>query len=95
MEEIMTRKTTSISEFKANPNREVALAGDEPFCVLTNNRPSFYVMSAKAWDHLMEKLNDAEAVDLAEKRLEELASGVKSPIGARFVDGQLRFEAEQ
>jgi antitoxin StbD len=58
MDEILTKKTTSITEFKANPNREVAAAGDEPFAVLTNNRPSFYVMSPKAYDALLEHIWD-------------------------------------
>ena len=56
MDEILTKKTTSITTFKANPNREVKLAGDEPFAVLTNNRPSFYVLSPKAYDDLLERM---------------------------------------
>jgi antitoxin StbD len=56
MDEILTKKTTSITPFKANPNREVKLAGDEPFAVLTNNRPSFYVLSPKAYDDLLERM---------------------------------------
>lgn len=54
MEEILTKKSTSLSAFKANPNKEVRSAGDQPFCVLTNNRPSFYVLSPKAFDDLLE-----------------------------------------
>jgi len=54
MEEILTKKSTSLSAFKANPNKEVRAAGDQPFCVLTNNRPSFYVLSPKAYDDLLE-----------------------------------------
>jgi PHD/YefM family antitoxin component YafN of YafNO toxin-antitoxin module len=56
MDEILTKQTTSITTFKANPNREVKLAGDEPFAVLTNNRPSFYVLSPKAYDDLLERM---------------------------------------
>ena len=53
-------KATSISDFKQNPNREVKLAGDEPFAVLTNNKPSFYVLSPKLYDELLEKLWELE-----------------------------------
>ena len=60
MDEILTKKSTSISDFKANPNREVKLAGDEPFAVLTNNRPTFYVLSPKAYDDLLEKIWELE-----------------------------------
>lgn len=62
MDEILTKKTTSITAFKANPNREVKLAGDEPFAVLTNNRPSFYVLSPKAYDDLLERMWDLSIV---------------------------------
>lgn len=60
MDEILTKMSTSISAFKQNPNREVRLAGDEPFAVLTNNRPSFYVLSPKAYDDLLEKIWELE-----------------------------------
>ena len=60
MDQILTMKATSISDFKQNPNREVKLAGDEPFAVLTNNKPSFYVLSPKLYDELLEKLWELE-----------------------------------
>jgi antitoxin StbD len=70
MDEILTKKTTSITTFKANPNREVKLAGDEPFAVLTNNRPSFYVLSPKAYDDLLERMWELSIVpeDLEAKK---------------------------
>jgi antitoxin StbD len=49
-----------ISEFKQNPNAAVKAADDLPFAVLTNNRPSFYVMSPRMFDYLTEKLWDAQ-----------------------------------
>lgn len=54
MDEILTKKTVSITEFKANPNQVVKAARNKPFAVLTNNKPSFYVMSPKAYDDLLE-----------------------------------------
>ena len=56
MDEILTSTSIGISEFKQNPNAAVKAAGDLPFAVLTNNRPSFYVMSPKMFDYLTEKL---------------------------------------
>lgn len=67
MDDILANRTTSISSFKANPNRELMAADDEPFCVLTNNRPSFYVLSAKAWEELQEQIEDLELTILALK----------------------------
>ena len=56
MDEILTSTAMGISEFKQNPNAAVKAADDLPFAVLTNNRPSFYVMSPRMFDYLTEKL---------------------------------------
>ena len=60
MDEILTSTSMGISEFKQNTNAAVKDAHDLPFAVLTNNRPSFYVMSPKMFDYLTEKLWDAQ-----------------------------------
>ena len=60
MDEILTSTSMGISEFKQNPNAAVKDARDLPFAVLTNNRPSFYVMSPRMFDYLTEKLWDAQ-----------------------------------
>jgi len=70
MDQILTMKATSISDFKQNPNREVKLAGDEPFAVLTNNKPSFYVLSPKLYDELLEKLWELEITPTVLARLQ-------------------------
>ena len=70
MGQILTMKTTSITDFKQNPNREVKLAGDEPFAVLTNNKPSFYVLSPKLYDELLEKLWEFEVTPTILARLQ-------------------------
>ena len=74
MDEILTKMSTSISAFKQNPNREVRLAGDEPFAVLTNNRPSFYVLSPKAYDDLLEKFWELETTPVVLERLKDSKS---------------------
>ena len=74
MDQILTMKATSISDFKQNPNREVKLAGDEPFAVLTNNKPSFYVLSPKLYDELLEKLWELEITPTVLHRLKNSSS---------------------
>lgn len=54
MDEILTEFATPISEFKKNPNLSVKKAGGKPFAVLTNNKPSFYVLTPKVYDDLLE-----------------------------------------
>jgi antitoxin StbD len=54
MDEILTDIVTPISEFKKNPNLSLKRAGGKPFAVLTNNKPSFYVLSPEVYDELLE-----------------------------------------
>lgn len=55
MDEILTDIVTPISEFKKNPNLSLKKAGGKPFAVLTNNKPSFYVLTPEVYDDLLEK----------------------------------------
>lgn len=54
MDEILTDIVTPISEFKKNPNLSLKKAGGKPFAVLTNNKPSFYVLTPEVYDNLLE-----------------------------------------
>ena len=60
MDTVLTKGTISISEFKKNPNEVVKLAKNIPFAVMTNNKPSFYVLSPKHYDALLEKIWELE-----------------------------------
>lgn len=55
MDEILTEIVTPISEFKKNPNLSVKEAKGKPFAVLTNNKPTFYVLTPEVFDDLLEK----------------------------------------
>ena len=77
MDEVMTRKTAAISEFKQNPNQFVAEAGDEPFAVLTNNKPSFYVLSPAMFDKFQELIFDHQIAPVVRKRLAEGRKPIK------------------
>lgn len=55
MDEILTEIVTPISEFKKNPNLSVKKAKGKPFAVLTNSKPSFYVLTPEVYDDLLEK----------------------------------------
>ncbi len=77
MDKIMTELTTSISEFKKNPNREVERAGKAPFAVLTNNKPSFYVLSPELYDEIAELLFDLDIAPLVLNRLVDRNNSVR------------------
>jgi len=68
VEEIFTKLTTTISEFKKNPNEVVKKAKHKPFAVLTNNRASFYVLSPEYYDALLEKIWELEMTPEIKKR---------------------------
>lgn len=77
MDTIMTNKVTTISEFKKNPNLEVNKAGDEPFAVLTNNRPTFYVLSPKLFEEISEILWEAEIAPVVLKRMKNKRKSIR------------------
>lgn len=45
MDEILTDIVTPISEFKKNSNLSLKKTGGKPLAALTNNKPSFYVLT--------------------------------------------------
>lgn len=80
METILATKSTSISEFKANPAAAVKKAGREPFAVLTNNKPSFYVIEPELFEALSELYFEMQATPLIKKRLARLNKAVSVDI---------------
>lgn len=71
MDMIGDELVTSISEFKKNPKAELGKANGRPFAVLTNNKPSFFVITPELYDELAEMLWEKRIAATLEKRLEE------------------------
>jgi PHD/YefM family antitoxin component YafN of YafNO toxin-antitoxin module len=76
MDAVLTKVTTSISEFKKNPNESVAKAGNQAFAVLTNNKPSFYVVPPELFDEIAEILWDHQMKPLLDKRMANYANAI-------------------
>ena len=76
MDTVLTKGTISISEFKKNPNEVVKLAKNVPFAVMTNNKPSFYVLSPKHYDALLEKIWELEITPKILERTSEIDDAV-------------------
>jgi antitoxin StbD len=66
--QILADNATSISELKKNPMAVLAQAGGMPVAVLNRNQPAFYCIPAKAYERLMEKLEDIELAKLIKER---------------------------
>ena len=59
---ILTEMTASVSELKKNPMGTVAAGEGFPVAILNRNEPAFYCVPAKAYEALMEKLEDRKSV---------------------------------
>lgn len=68
MEKFKVELSTSITEFKKNPNEQVKLAGGKCFAVLTNNKPSFFVLSPELYDELAELIWELEMAPILHER---------------------------
>jgi antitoxin StbD len=65
---VLTSVTASISELKKDPMGTVAAGEGFPVAILNRNAPAFYCVPAKAYEALMEKLEDAELNAIADAR---------------------------
>lgn len=65
---ILTETMASVSELKKNPMGTVALGEGMPIAILNRNAPAFYCVPAKAYEALMERLEDLELNALADSR---------------------------
>jgi antitoxin StbD len=65
---ILAETTASVSELKRNPMGTVAAGEGFPVAILNRNAPAFYCVPAKAYEALMDKLEDMELNAIADAR---------------------------
>lgn len=58
----------SISELKKNPMAVVEQGEGSPVAIMNRSEPAFYAVPAKAFEELMDKLEDLELAALVEAR---------------------------
>lgn len=78
MDKLLTQNVTSVSEFRNDMAGIVKRAGDKPFAVLSNNKPSFYVLSPAEYERLNELLFEAEIAPLIAERAESAKTNAVS-----------------
>ena len=66
--QILAETTASVSELKKNPMGTVAAGEGFPVAILNRNAPAFYCVPAKAYEALMDKLEDVELNAIANAR---------------------------
>jgi antitoxin StbD len=74
---ILAETTASISELKKNPMGTVAAGEGFPVAILNRNEPAFYCVPAKAYEALMDKLEDIELNAIADARKDQPIIKVK------------------
>lgn len=65
---ILAETSASVSELKKNPMGTVAAGEGFPVAILNRNKPAFYCIPAKAYEALLEKLEDLELNSIADAR---------------------------
>ena len=68
---ILAETTASVSELKKNPMGTVATGDGFPVAILNRNTPAFYCVPAKAYEALIEKLEDMELNAIADARADQ------------------------
>jgi len=74
---ILAEVTASVSELKRNPMGTVAAGEGFPVAILNRNEPAFYCVPAKAFEVMMDRLEDIELNAIADARMAEKRVRVK------------------
>jgi antitoxin StbD len=72
LHEILADAGVSISDLKKNPTAVIEAAGGFPVAVLNRNIPAAYLVPAKAWEALMDRLEDIELAQIVRERENEV-----------------------
>jgi antitoxin StbD len=65
---VLAETTASVSDLKKNPMGTVAAGEGFPVAILNRNETAFYCVPAKAYEALMNKLEDIELNAIADAR---------------------------
>lgn len=68
---ILADVSAGISELKKNPMAVVQQGDGAPVAILNRNEPVFYAIPAKAFEILMDKLEDMELASIVEARKDQ------------------------
>jgi antitoxin StbD len=72
LNDLLAGSGVSISNLKKNPSAVIEAAGGFPVAVLNRNTPAAYLVPAKAWEELMDRLEDIELAEIVRARAGEV-----------------------
>ena len=65
---IYARNTVSMTDLRRNPSEVIEVANLAPVAVLNNNKPAAYLISAAAYEEILEQLEDAALTKIVKER---------------------------
>jgi antitoxin StbD len=77
MESVLANCSVSISELKKNPSALIEQSGGEPIAILNHNRPTAYLVPAKTYEALLEKIENYQLGVIVKERQYEKISAVE------------------
>lgn len=69
--QILANVCAGISELKKNPMAVIESGEGAPVAILNRNQPAFYAIPAKAYEALLDRLEDAELANIIQERKEQ------------------------
>ncbi len=76
MESVLASCSVSISELKKNPSALIEQSGGEPIAILNHNKPTAYLIPAKTYEALLEKIENFQIGVIVNERQHEKISAV-------------------
>ena len=80
MNTVLSPYSASVSELKKNPSNLLQQSGGEPVAILNHNRPTAYLIPADTYEDMLERLEDAELMEIVESRRHEKSEAVEVSI---------------
>jgi len=77
METIHAKQSASITELKKNPSALIDKSGGDPVIILNHNKPAAYLIPAKTYEMIMEKIDDDKLARIIKEREPEKKHAVK------------------
>lgn len=65
---IFARNTVSMTDLRRNPSEVIEVANQSPVAILNHNRPTAYLISATAYEEMLEQLEDAALTKIVKTR---------------------------
>lgn len=86
MQPVLANCSASITDLKKNPSSLIEEAQGEPIVILNHNRPTAYLIPAKTYQEILEKLEDYELGLIVKERQNEKKLAVEKKLKENIQD---------